>query len=119
MTCSIIYLPHIQFLDPGFIINYGRQNNTNICCGYRVEITVTCIVCLPRHFGDCLSQTPASLALLTRHTLNLSPCTRVKPALQVNVACELIFLPSVNLINPYAGAIKDGQVIAVNIKHTT
>ena len=73
--------------------------------------------CLLRHLGDCLSQAPASSALLTRHTLNLSPWTREKPTLQLNVASELIFLPSVNETDPSAGAGKGGQ--SVNMKNTT
>ena len=80
--------------------------------------TVACIVCLPRHVGACLSQTPASLALCIRHTLNLSPSPRVKSELQLNVASELIFLPSVNITDPSAGASKGWQFIAVNWQHT-
>ena len=72
-------------------------------------------VCLPRHLGDCLFQTPAPLALLIWHTLTLSPCTRVKPALQLKLASGLLFLPSVNLT--YVGADKGGQLMSVNIKH--
>ena len=68
------------------------------------------------HLGDCLSQTPASSALLNWHTLDLSPFTRVNPLLQLNVASELIFSPSVNLTDPSAGAGKRGQ--SVNMKHT-
>lgn len=73
---------------------------------------------LPTHLGDCPSQTPESSALLTLHTLNRSPCTRVNPTLQLNVArTELIWLPSVNVTDPSAGAGKGGQ--SVNMKHTT
>ena len=69
------------------------------------------------HLGDCLSQTPASLAIFAWHTLNLSPFTRVNPALQLNVASELMFLPSVNVTDPSAGAGKGGQ--SVNMKLAT
>ena len=41
----------------------------------------------------------------------------MKPALQLNVAFELILLASVNVTDPFAGAAKGGQ-FAVNIQHT-
>ena len=78
-----------------------------------------CFLCLPRHLGDCLSHTPASWALLTRHTLNLSPFTKEKPGSQLNFAAELIFLPFVNLTDPSVGACISGQFKSGNMKHTS
>ena len=75
--------------------------------------------CLPRHLGDCLSQTPASSSLLIRQTLNMSLFTIVKPALQLNLASELRLLPSVSLTDPSAGAGKGGQLMSVNKKHVS
>ena len=69
------------------------------------------------HLGDRPSQTPVSSALLIRQDLNLSPCSKVKPTLQLNVAFELIFVAAVNLTDPFAGGSKGGQ-FAVNMQHT-